>query len=345
MARTTTLFVLVQCALAVSSALCSTLRRLEADTVACGWSFPTTAYTAGYTRMEFKLRQANMPVGDLDALYQMVAEEEIEARNEPGVKFNSIMIQSLEQFRLTKDLERRDCYDQCAHVLAKINCNSATPLYACQPLNQQRNYVKTMLEAKVFPLIERCQIPLVYQTLMVNMTIDPDLYMTVDHIAYRMMDMTVFSSFYTIGDLVLRHSKPFFAIRRIVRPIQSGFYEDLGEIMLYLDIQRGSEELFTAIQSGQITPDQARDFYEQIILLPCLRFIDQLHTAMDPTIFYGRLIDLKRSAFEIEDIYPDIKLEFFKLLLLYESCAHLDDQNEIVNHRKLARDLLKVDIS
>lgn len=346
MILTTLLCVTAYLAVTLSSVDCSSAIRLEIDTAECGWKPPSASLSVGYTMMDFKLEQADVPKENIDALYQMVFDEEADCRKRYNMRKNSNMLQSLRQFKLARDLDRRDCHDHCTYVLARSICISATPLYACQPRSEKQNRVKIMLEAKVFPLIERCQLPLVVRALLNATMVDPNLYQTVDYIAYRMIDFETFIKFNTIIDLILLHSKPFYAIRRVLRPTRAGFYNNLVQIMLYLDRRSVGQELSAAIYSLNIQSGRARQFYQQLILDPCLRFINIMHTTMDPTIFYGRLMELKPNRFEVDDdLTMGTKIEYFKLVLLYEACAYLDNHDDIIDYRVLAENLLGVDPS
>lgn len=335
--------VLITCAFApglIHLAGGTSAERLEDDTRGCGWRVTTTLYNEIYDGIETRLARAKPPKEDIDGMYMMVADETRTWRSDLNARKNSVMLGAFTQFDLAQYLDVRNCYDHCTYVLAKNNCNAAISLHACRSRSNRFSYVKLMLDAKVFPLVERCHIPLMAYAVALNTTNVPrDLYGTVDYITEQMIDFEP-SLWHKIEDLALMDAKPFLTVRRIVRPVQAGFFTDITDLMLELDRRTPQQELHKAASAGQFLAPEARMHFHRLIVKPCQDFIDKMHTAMDATIFYGRMIDLDKQRFALFDTIADAtKVAYFRLAKMYEACTHLDEGDFFIRWRVEARKL------
>lgn len=321
---------------------CDTADRLEAGTRECNWRPITTDFYHIYTTLERKLQEEGLPKQDLDSLYKFTANEvDLWTERLFLTRKSTTFIAALSQLKQLRDLDKQDCGDYCAFVLAKNNCNTAAHLHACRPGSMKDYYLKVMIDATVFPFMERCLAPLMGVATIQNSTlIEPQLYEAVSLVTQRMIESEPASELETIDDMVLASTKPFLKARRIVRPARSGFWKNLAGIMIELDKQRGEASLRQDITSRSLRAPKAKQHYQQLVLQPCQEFIRKMHRTMDPLIFYGRTIDLKRSKFKLEPTSDALKIKSFRVSLLYEGCVSLDNQEYQINWSALNRELL-----
>lgn len=294
-----------------------------------------------YAGIESRLARAETPVDNIDAMFSMVSEEMKGKRFDFALRGNSLVLGAYTQLDLARYLDTRNCYDHCTFVLAKNNCNAAIPLHACRSRSKLFSYIKTMLDAKVFPLVERCHIPLMAFAVALNNTrVQSDLFKTVEFITRRMTNFEA-SLWDSIEDLALMDARPFLAVRRIIRPIEAGFFRNLPDIMLDLDRLTPRRELSVDISAHNLLAPQAKYHFHRLILQPCKEYIDRMHTAMDATIFYGRLVDLHSKRFQLADnIDDDTKIAYFKLARIYLACSHIDEGDFSIKWRVEAGKLL-----
>lgn len=316
---------------------CSTAERLDADTRACNWRPNTPKFVDTYSEIESRLAKTGIPKEDLTRLYQVITAEVGYWVKRSHVTHNqiSIILSSLIQLDLSKDLDRRDCFDHCTFVLAKNNCNAAIHLHACRPRSGfHTSHIKSALDAKVFSLIERCQVPLMYHAVFMNATdISPQLYRVVQLIAERMVDTNHFSRWNSNQDMVLRSTRPFFNTRRLIRPADSGFFDQIAQLMVDAEKANGGDALLRDIKSGKILAPDARSHFHRLVIQPCLEYISRMHTAMDATIFYGRISELDAKRFNKVFMSSTMRVKYFELVKLYEACVFLDNAKYTINWR------------
>lgn len=311
---------------------CSTAKRLEADTRECGWQPNSPKFADSYSEIETKLATKGIPREDLHRLYRIIRDEIGYLKGRSYLTFNpkSVILNSLEQLELSKDLDRRDCFDHCTYVLARNNCNAAISLHACRPLSfDQSTFIKLMLDTKVFSLIDRCQVYLMYHAILLNTTyISADTYKSVRLIAERMIDPNTLSRWNSFADMVLASRKPFFNTRRLIRPGESKFFDQIAQLMIDLEKLSGGDALFKAIDSGSKRGTEAERHYHRLVMQPCVEYIHKMHTAMDATLFYGRISELDDKRFDMVFMSNTMRVKYFELVKLYEACVYLDNAND-----------------
>lgn len=322
---------------------CSTASRLIDDTKACNWKPIFHDSPQIYAAIENSMHRAEIYIEDIDNLYRYTSNELLYWMEKTYAVLESTNTAlALSQLEKAKDLETRDCFDHCTYVLAKNNCNSALYQHACQPLAKRQYYIKTMIDSQVFPLIDRCQVPLMYHALFKNATeIDPDLYRTVNHIANVMTHFEPTAQWTTVDEMVEKATRPFIQIRRVIKPAEAGFMDKIADIMLELERQRNRDDLYMAIVRRNLQWTEMKEYFVDLVLRPCLNYVDKMHTVMDAAIFYGRIVDMDRNRFPKVRMDDPIKIEFFKLAKIYEACTYLDNEVYFINWRGKANRLIR----
>lgn len=321
---------------------CTTASRLDDDTRACKWKPNMLDSPRIYAAFERSLGQANIPKEDTKGLYEFTIHELLSWVENSFAPPDSVsMALVLSQLILTRDLDIRDCFDHCTFVLTKNNCNSAMYQHACQPLARRQHYIKSMLDSKVFTMIDRCQLPLMYHALYMNATeIDPNLYKTVEKIACHMTYLES-HKWSKINDMIRSTTKPFIEIRKIIRPAQAGFLETIAAIMLELEKASGGDDLYRAIARRDLDWTDLKEYFFKLVMRPCLQYIDKMHTVMDATIFYGRIVDRDRHRFKSVRMNDALRVEYFKLAQIYEACTYLDNGVYIIDWRSKTKELIR----
>lgn len=250
-----------------------------------------------------------------------------------------MIISALTQLQLAGDLDRRDCLDHCAYVLVRNNCDSKIHLNACIPRSRAESYIKSMIDAKVFPSIERCQLPLIDRALQLNVTIEPRLYSTVSVIMERLLHFVPTRSWSTIEDIILTGRKPFTSLTRLIRPQKSNFLKRILDTLIFLDTQHGQHLLRESPGSGILDMGIGEDHFRNLVLEPCRDYAHKMHKAMDAAIYYGRITELDNSKFELPYMSDEKKIGFFQLVLRYQACVTVDNKfdNSLVKNDHIRR--------
>lgn len=323
-------------------AYCNTATRFDNDILECGWKPNQPSNSRIYSAFEKDLERAVASREDIDGLYQVTINHRTLWKERYYLWKKSVKhIAALTLLESAAKLDTKECLDHCTFVLAKNNCNAAMSLHACQPLSTAKSYIKAMLEAKVFPLMKRCQLPLMHQAVVLNSTvIDPRLYMTVEYIADLMTSFKPSDRWKTVDEMISKSRRPFLASRRVIRPAEAAFFDNLAETMVNLERRAGGRGLVLNIAYSDIPWVNAKSHYDRLILRPCRHYIKKMHTAMDATIFYGRIMDLDRSRFSLEVLQDDSKIAYFKLLRMYEACMYLDNEVYTVEWRARTKQMI-----
>lgn len=328
---------------------CSTADRLDADTRTCGWRTNSPKFADIYMEIDSRLARTGIARQDLVRLYTIITDEVgyWVRRSHVTNTHISVTLSALMQLEMSKDLDSRNCFDHCTFVLAKNNCNAAIQLHGCRPRSSNNTgYIKSMLDTKVFSLIDRCQVPLMYQALHLNATeIPPQLFRTVRLIAERMVDPMASGHRGSIEDIIVVTKKPFFNTRRLIRPSESGFFEQITSLMIDLERLTGGNELQQAIESGVLMAPTARSHFYRLVVMPCVDYIYKMHTAMDAAIFYGRISESDAKRFSKLKMTSAMRINYFELVRLYEACVFLDNARYTINWRYEANLLLHADLS
>lgn len=335
---------------------CSSRERLAADARQCNLVPWSERLDAVFDNVESKFAMQNVAMADVEGQYKFLADvieycktnyfRRYELR---GMFTDSnslsptyeVLMAILEQLYLTNELDYRECLDHCTYVLARINCEAGKYQHACFPRSRKVSYIKSMIDTKVFPLIERCQIFMATRALELNNTvIEPQMYSSISLIAEAMTSYQPTRRFKTIEEMFLRSRKPYFLIRRSLSPTRSGFLDNIFHIMYQLEELSGNGDVLRKlIDSKTIYPNGAKSHYELLILNPCRYYIEIMHTAMDPITFYGKILDLDRSNFTSAQVPDEVKIEFYRLVLLYEACVVIDNGDYYPDWRKAISDL------
>lgn len=308
---------------------CNSEARLAADTRKCKWKPPTALHDSVYTILDTNLAESNRQ-GPLpkDEIFRQI-DREIEKIENRGVFANyNLEIAALRQLKLLKTMDTRSCLDHCTYVLARINCNAGKYQHACLPRSRHRSFLKTVIDGQVFPLIERCYSDLVDRVLVLNSTaINPREYEYVSMIAKQITHLDPAEKWSGIDDIIVKSSRPFFAIRRLFKPIQAGFFANLSELMQRLERLKGGVELMVAVESESITKRNAFSHYERWVLQPCADYINKMHKAVDAVMFYGKLIELSRSKFRMDPMDDAMKVKLHSIIYRYHACVYLENHS------------------
>lgn len=320
---------------------CTTAERFDASIQACGWHPNQEGNSRVYSQFETSLARTGIPMYDVDNLFRFTSRQKRYWEKRLFLSRGAgLTVSALELLESAGDLDYRDCYDPCTFVLAKDNCNAAILFNACSPRSREPHYIKTMLDTKVFSLINRCQLRLMYQASNQSASvIERDLYDAVEYIADLMTDFEPTSRWNTTDEMVSKSTQPFLSTRRIIRPAQAGFFDDIAVIMLKLERRWGRDSLTRGLATGSLQWTDAKASFDTLILRPCQQYIWKMHSFMDATIFYGRIADLKRSKFDIGDLQEDVNIHYFKLLRMYEACQYLDNAIYHVDWRSKFRQM------
>lgn len=308
----------------IGLAYCSSEDRLIAGTKACGLRPVIPEDYRTLNNLEYILAQTRLTEDDVDEIYNLLRsliefwEEEI---TPPSIS------KALEQLMRLSDLETHNCLDYCTYILAQNNCYAAIRSHACRPRSPELNLIKSIIDAKVLPMIGNCQVPLMWRSLDLNKTISNSLYQVVKLIKDRLTYFEPTEKWKTIDEMMLKSRRPFTQIRRLTQFTLSGFKSYLLVFMQELEALSGGIELDSALSTFSLTLDGAIAHYERLIKQPCQQFIDLMHTSIDATLFYGRIIELNRHGFNLDYIDDNNRLRFYELLHIYHACTYVDEKD------------------
>lgn len=310
---------------------CTSEGRFNQDTRECSWAPFSDKYYEIYSDIDVNLIATKKPLTDVDDLFDITAGQvEYFRQTRPQTKgsvTHDMNLSALIQLYSLKELDSRSCCDHCTYVLAKLNCNAASNLHVCNPLSRTRSYIKSMIQSKVFPMIRRCQPTLIDEAMKLKQSvIRPELYQTLTYITEQVTVLRPEKYWLSFEDVIRGANKPFHAIRRLINPTNSGFYKNILKVLRHVDELNGGFALAAAIDSRTLCSAGALDDYKSLILKPCREYIAKMHKPMDAIIFYGRIIELDRDRFQVQEISDSTKIEFFKLVHLFEACLYLDDK-------------------
>lgn len=308
---------------------CSCQERLIAGTKACKWMPWSKNFDRIYDKLETDLERTKAPIEDTDKLYAFISAEIALCEIDnciPVRKFNEL-ISVLTQLYMTKDLAKRDCLDHCTYILAKNNCETGYYKHACLPRSREKSYIKSIIDRSVFPLIERCQIPLLEEALDLNATVIPiKLNKGVAFLAETIAAFRPTRLWNTFEDMILTSTKPNFLIRRTILRNKNAFFDNILTILSRLERRIGKYELNTSMALRTLTPKLAESFFQRLILDPCREYIKTMHGVMDPTIFYGGIADMDSSRFNFSGSITNAKkVEYYRLVQRYYTCMFFDE--------------------
>lgn len=308
---------------------CSQWKRILAANDQCSLpQYSSARYNAIYESTEKTLRRANIDHSDLCQLYQMVSDKLDVWRHkhrEPSPVTDGV-VPAMSLLKLSQGIRQRDCLDYCTFVLAHNNCDAAKFLSACRPSMRRSSIIGTMIDSQVMPMIERCHKPLLFKTIELNATaMDSDLHRYATLITDALTIFRPTEELRNLHEAMLASSKPIHYIRTFVQPHRVGFCNKLFAVMQQLEALKGHTELAEAIKHRSLNRKQARAYFNRLIRKPCRDYIERLYKAMDASIFYGRIIELDRSRFKLDEIAQDKVIQFYELLRRYDTCAFLED--------------------
>lgn len=316
---------------------CTSEDRFQADTRSCNWETWVPGYYPVFQGVELLLARSRTLMSDVNGLYQLVNQWTEMYRtmddDKPEVRLRKSALTLLDE---SNGLQTRDCFDICTYVLAKNCCKSGRHQHACYPKSRAKTFIKSMISARVFPMIERCQTSVMYSAIVLNTTlVGPDLYAQVSVITEF---MTAYKSekFNSIENIVLASPKPYSAILDLIKPSSTGFFESILNVMIRLERLVGESSIENGLSSRNFGLSTGFMFYRRLILTPCNRFIEIMRTAMDPTLYYGGIIDADRSKFRLEHMNYHDRIGYFNLLHRYQACVWLN------NHESYEIDWAKV---
>lgn len=325
-------FLTVQCSIYLVYS--SSVGRLADDTRACQWRPWSSRHEHFYKEIEELLNKINQPIPiiGVDRFYEYIIElavNHIEEASVHGDGFhNELRIWTFTLLSLTKTLDERDCLDHCTHVLARNSCNAGYYNHSCMSRSTNPSILKAMIDSKVFPMMNRCQKPLMERAIELNRTeIDPQTYETVTFITDQMTKFDANRQWETIEDIMLRSKKPFLTLRQLIKPHQTGFLFNLARIMLKLETRVGGDSVMRMKVARSPDKDETLRIYQRLILHPCLEFIDKLHVVMDGATFYGKMMDMDQNRFTMPSLDDEMRLKFFQLVHRYNACTCLDNLN------------------
>lgn len=312
---------------------CSAEDRLIAGTKACGLRPVTPEYYRTLENLEYILEETRLTFSDVDQIYRLLRSLvrfwRVEIR--PPSTFTA-----LDQLVRLSEIQTHDCLDYCTYALAQNNCDAAIYSHACRPRSLQWNFIKSIIDAKILPMIGNCQVPLMWRSLDLYAFISEPLCAIVRLITDRLTYFQPSDQWKTIDEMMLKSERPFTQIRRLIRPSLSGFDRYLLVIMQELDALSGGNGLDSAISTYSLTLDEAVAHYKRLIQQPCQQFINLTYTSMDAVLFYGRIIELHRDGFNLGYMDDYNKLNFYRLLHIYHACTYIDEKETsdifIVHH-------------
>lgn len=313
----------------IHSANCNLHDRLVAGTRACKWMPWSKNFDIIYDNLEEELRKKKAPVEDSDKLYAFISAEIVQGEIDnciPARRINELK-SALTQLYMTKDLHRRDCLDHCTYILAKHNCEIGYHKHACLPRSREKSYIKSIIDRNVFPLIERCQIPLWERALGLNTTLIPvKLHASVTLLADEIAGFRPTRLWNSFEDMILVSTKPNFLIRRMILRNKNEFFENILSVMCRLERQIKEYGLNSEITLRSLTPKLAESYFQSLILNPCRKYIEIMHKIMDPAIFYGSIADMDRYRFNFtSEISDRRRVEYYRLVQRYYACMFFDE--------------------
>lgn len=313
----------------IQSINCSQQDRLIAGVKACKWLPWSKNFNATYDKIEAQLVQAKVPIENADQLYAFISAEISLLKIDnciPVRKFNEL-ISILTQLYMTKDLGTRNCLDHCTYILAKMNCDAGYYKHACLPRSKEKSYIKSIVDRQVFPLIDRCQVPLIEEALDLNATIIP--YKVNKVVATLADELAAFRPtrlWTNFREMILATTKPNFLIRRTILRNKNSFLDNILGVMGRLERYVGRYGFNSAIALRSLTPGLVESHYQRLILDPCREYINIMLKIMDPAIFYGSIADMDRSRFNFSTkVSDEKKVDFYRLVKRYYTCMFFDE--------------------
>lgn len=339
MVRTALLFlaILYSFETLVSRIDCSSESRFIEDTRECDLEPWNPGYDPIFEQIESMMARSGVHIAYVGELYRRInqlAESWMNVSDQ--VPQSRSWKSALKLLNDSNGLQTRDCLDICTYVLTKNNCKFAHNQDACYPRSRKQSFIKSMLDARVFPVIDRCQSSLMYNAIVLNTTsIEPDMYGQV-YIITEFMSLYKSSS---IEQIALTNARPHTAIRALIKPQSTGFFENLFQVMIQLEKYNNASELQRALQDPYFNPSIGFIHFDRLVLTPCNRFIQVLREALDPTIYYGGIMDLDQSKFQLEYHLSDADLiKYFKLVHMFQACVWLNNRESFdLSWEKLAR--------
>lgn len=233
---------------------CTSENRFNQDARKCNLRPFSDGYHKIYSDIELSLMSTKIPLHDVDELFDFTAGQvNYLMQNSPGKKGSTsqhMNLSALTQLYQSKELDSRSCSDHCTYVLARLNCNAGSHFDACSPRSRRKSYIKSMVQNKVFPMITRCQPTLIDEAMKLNESVGKhELYKTVTYIAEQVTSFRSEKHWLTFEDVIRRTSRPFHAIRRLINPTNSGFYNNILKVLRRIDELNGGFALAAAIDS------------------------------------------------------------------------------------------------
>lgn len=300
--------------------------RFLADTRSCNWEPWVRDYDTIFHNIETMLHRSSIHISDIDSLYRQIHRLTLVwsniGDNEPQSRVWNAALTLLNELN---GIENRDCFDICTYVLAKNCCKSGRQQRACSPRSRTQYFIKSIVNAKVFPMIERCQASLMYNAIVLNTSlVEPNLYAQVSTITEL---MTAYQSgkFNSIEKIALTALKPYSLVRASIRPASTGFFEHIFDVMLRIEKVLGENGLEKSILGGDFGLNTGYVNFERLILNPCNQFIQIMRTAMDPSLYYGSVIDLDKSIFQLDHMSANNQVGYFRLLQRFQACVWLNN--------------------
>lgn len=304
--------------------------------------YSPSAFSAIYESTEKTLRRANIDQNNLDQLYQMVTDRLDWWKSKPREQspITDSVVPAMILLKLSRELGNRDCLDYCTFILAHNNCDAARFLSACRPSMRRSSLISTMIDNQVLPMIERCQGSLVNKTILLNATtMGADLHMYVSLITETLTIFKPTDDLKTIQEAMLKSRKPIHDTRSFVRPHRIGFCKKIFDVMQQIEALKGQDELSKAFEARSLSRKEARTHFNRLIRKPCKHYIERLYKAMDASMFYGRIIELDRSRFALEDIGDDRMIQFYELMRRYDTCVFLEDYDFSANWPRMRTEI------
>lgn len=320
---------------------CNSEERWFQDILACNLVPWDPDYDNIFEEIERILMRSGIHIAYVSELYKRVSQLNELWQNVNHQDSNSLLwISALTLLDRSDGLQIQDCFDICTYVLARNCCKYSRRQDACYPRSKKQTFIKSMIDARVFPMIERCQSSLMSHAILMNATlIDPDLYAQVSVIT-EFMSVYKSERFDSIQKIALANPRPYFSIRGLIKPSSTGFFEEIFDVMIRLEKLTGESALEGALRDQVFDPSTGPEYFDRLIMVPCKRFIGIMRSIMDSTLFSGGIIDLDRSKFRLGDLGDVDRIKYFKLLHIYQACVWLDDRESYnLDWWKLTRNL------
>lgn len=298
--------------------------RKAIETARCGLPMLESAMSQVLATHDKDLAGKKMKVDQLNAMFAYTSEK-IESLKKKSPFFSKAPVlpgPALTMLSSIRKLRDYECDNYCAFVLIENTCDAGRHLGACHPKHaREQSLVAAMIDSEVYPFLERCYKPLYSKA--IDNKVAPNVLETITFMTDSLSTFTMRDQWANEEEMFLKAPKPLLMAGYLIAPHKNGFYDKVLNVMIELEKKKtGKSTLKSARDSHSLKLKPTEKKYNELIIEPCLAFMDRLYKIMDPLKTFGHWIEAKTpSIFKLPSISNKEKLEFFRVYRNYDTCA------------------------